>query len=815
MKNFIITGLISVLSLSFYGQTLISAADTTCDCSNASSVFNDGSNANFQDAGGGADYSSNENEVITFCPDAGASKVSATFATNSGFSWDVDASDTLYVYDGPSTSSPLIGAYNSTTDPNGFFAIASWNNPSGCLTFQFVSNGSAEGTGWDANISCGNPPQPFEVHMEGFINGQANGADDMTNDLNPVDTGYIDICLGDSIMLVANPVFPHDPSVTGNGGYDQIGNHTINWEATNGFSATGDTVWFKPTFQSGYLITLSVVDAFPQTEGLMMVVRVSTTPSFTTCTALDDTICEGQVTQLVGGITPGDTVGVQATTGAVEIGGTFASLTFLPDGSGQNYTTDVSISGFPANGTIQSATDINRICLSMEHSFLGDLEMMLTCPNGQSVTVFNSYTGSGLFPGGFGGGGTYLGGANDTGNGTVGVCEEYCFSEMPGSLASWAVLDAGTGIPTSPATGPSTGTMVTPGTYNPEESFFPALQGCPINGNWTITVRDNLGIDDGYICEWGIFFDATLNPNNETYTASIVNEFWSPDPTIITGDNDTAIIVQPPLGTTGYTFNVEDSFGCAYDTTVLVEVIQGPSINSPTTSCLGDDIQFSGTYAPEGGNWSFSGPGSISFFPNTTFINPKVTADQAGTYSIIFMDNQCGDTTIQQVTFLPSPTANIVQDSATICSGDSIIMAVETSDPNNVIWLFNGDTISNSVLVSMATQGVYTADVSSQCGSASDAFELFVEDCRMPNVITPNGDGHNDIFYTNIADNYTDTHVTIFNRWGRKVYENTNYDNSWNGVNKGGAALPGGVYYYVLTYNGGSQEQKGFITLIK
>jgi len=227
MKNFIITGLISILSLSFYSQTLITAADTTCDCSNPASVFNNGNNANFQDAGGGADYGANENEVITFCPDAGASKISATFAINSGFTWDVDATDTLFVYDGPNTSSPLIGAYNSATDPNGFFAVASWANTSGCLTFEFVSDGSSEGTGWDANISCGNPPQPFEVHMEGFINGTANGADDMTNDLNPVDTGYIDICLGDSIMLVANPIFPHDPSNTGAGGYDQIGNHTI------------------------------------------------------------------------------------------------------------------------------------------------------------------------------------------------------------------------------------------------------------------------------------------------------------------------------------------------------------------------------------------------------------------------------------------------------------------------------------------------------------------------------------------------------------------------------------------------------------
>lgn len=816
MKKNIILGIISIFSLSLYGQVLVSSNDTICDCSNQSSVFNNGSTPNFHDTGGtGADYGANENEVITFCPDGGASKVSAAFATNTGFTWDVDASDTLFVYDGPNTSSPLLGAYNSSTDPNGFFVTSSWANASGCLTFKFVSNGTAQGTGWDANIACAKPPQPFEMHMQAYINGQANGANDIMNDLNPADTGYVDICLGDSIMFVANPVFPHDPANTGNGGYDQIGNHNVSWEVTNGFSDTGDTIWFKPTNQSGYLISLTVSDGFPQSQTIMAVVRVSTTPSFATCRALEDTICEGQITQLFGGIVAGDTVGVESTTGSVEIGGTFGTLTYLPDGSGQNYTTDIDISGFPVSQTLQSATDINRICVSMEHSYIGDLEMKLTCPNGQSVNIFNAYTGNGLFPGGFGGGGTFLGGAYDSNVGNIGVCEEYCFSEMPGSQSSWAVLGAGGGLPTTTPTGPSTGNMLTPGTYNPEMSFFPALQGCPINGTWTITVRDNMAADDGFICEWGIYFDAMLNPNNETYRPNIVNEFWSPNSTILTGGTDTAIVVSPPLGVTGYTFNVEDNFGCSYDTTIEVTVIPKASINSPTTECVGNEIQFTNTYAPDGGNWSFSGPGNISFSPNTTFINPKITADQTGTYDIIFIDNQCNDTTKHQVTFLPPPTAVVSEESTTICRGDSTYITVTTTAPNSVVWTLNGNIVSSSTTAVLSEEGTYNVEVANQCGTASDAFQVFLEDCVIPNVITPNGDNKNDVFYTNIAETYSDTHIIIFNRWGRKVYENTKYDNSWNGVNNGGGELAAGVYYYVLKYNGGSKEEKGFITLMK
>ena len=56
--------------------------------------------------------------------------------------------------------------------------------------------------------------------------------------------------------------------------------------------------------------------------------------------------------------------------------------TYLPDGSGINYTTSINISGFTPGITIQNPTDIEKMCVKIEHSYLGDLEMMLTCPNG-------------------------------------------------------------------------------------------------------------------------------------------------------------------------------------------------------------------------------------------------------------------------------------------------------------------------------------------------------------------------------------------------------------------------------------------------
>jgi len=62
----------------------------------------------------------------------------------------------------------------------------------------------------------------------------------------------------------------------------------------------------------------------------------------------------------------------------------------------------------------------------------------------------------------------------------------------------------------------------------------------------------------------------------------------------------------------------------------------------------------------------------------------------------------------------------------------------------------------------------------------------------IPNVITPNNDGINDKFVIKNSENWK-IQLTIFNRWGNKVYENNIYHNDWDGSN-----LPAGVYFYFL-----------------
>ena len=65
-----------------------------------------------------------------------------------------------------------------------------------------------------------------------------------------------------------------------------------------------------------------------------------------------------------------------------------------------------------------------------------------------------------------------------------------------------------------------------------------------------------------------------------------------------------------------------------------------------------------------------------------------------------------------------------------------------------------------------------------------------------PNLITPNGDGANDLWKINL-DEIPNGNLTIFTRWGEVVYENSSYDNSWDGTYKG-KALDDGTYYFIM-----------------
>lgn len=92
---------------------------------------------------------------------------------------------------------------------------------------------------------------------------------------------------------------------------------------------------------------------------------------------------------------------------------------------------------------------------------------------------------------------------------------------------------------------------------------------------------------------------------------------------------------------------------------------------------------------------------------------------------------------------------------------------------------------------------------------------VFIDDCFVPNGITPNGDGANDALEIPCLnnDNFPNNHIAIFNRWGDKVYEETGYANDWGGTFNG-KQLPAGTYFYILEVEPGSTPLQDFFTIV-
>jgi len=87
-------------------------------------------------------------------------------------------------------------------------------------------------------------------------------------------------------------------------------------------------------------------------------------------------------------------------------------------------------------------------------------------------------------------------------------------------------------------------------------------------------------------------------------------------------------------------------------------------------------------------------------------------------------------------------------------------------------------------------------------------------DCWIPNVITPNGNGKNDVLLIPCADQFSDNELTVFNRWGDKVYSTANYQNDWAATYKG-RDLPAGTYYYMFKQSKESLPIQGYFEVIR
>jgi gliding motility-associated-like protein len=197
----------------------------------------------------------------------------------------------------------------------------------------------------------------------------------------------------------------------------------------------------------------------------------------------------------------------------------------------------------------------------------------------------------------------------------------------------------------------------------------------------------------------------------------------------------------------------------------------------------------------------------------------------------------CDTLIILNVTIIGKPKLEIVFDQEAFCSGDDMQGTIELETNFTAFdWTFNIDKnkakdrdttftvfepsldIEYSgyyrVLAYMDTN-LYDTLTDLRIVNCFLIDSLTVEDCELiiPNVITPNDDGVNDILGIKKLNPERDNELTIYDRWGKKVFQQRGYkcvfkgnsyeniEEAFDGLTKEGQKLPDGTYYYAFTYD--------------
>ncbi|WP_375579129.1 BspA family leucine-rich repeat surface protein [Marivirga tractuosa] len=126
------------------------------------------------------------------------------------------------------------------------------------------------------------------------------------------------------------------------------------------------------------------------------------------------------------------------------------------------------------------------------------------------------------------------------------------------------------------------------------------------------------------------------------------------------------------------------------------------------------------------------------------------------------------------------------------------------------------------VRLNATTVGEYTGFVTIMTSTNNFSFRVLgtvleaSTEIKVFNVVTPNGDGRHDFLQIDNIAEYPNNIVSIFNRWGNKIFEVNNYnnnDNIFEGISDNGKELLTGNYYYVIDKGNGDKRISGFLLL--
>lgn len=317
-------------------------------------------------------------------------------------------------------------------------------------------------------------------------------------------------------------------------------------------------------------------------------------------------------------------------------------------------------------------------------------------------------------------------------------------------------------------------------------------------------------IPDTSICAGGAIVLQASGNNIATYS-------WSPSNELSCSDCSSPVF--SPSTTTTFIFTANaDSLCSRSDTFQIAVIIPNSAAASPDTIiCAGRQVQL---FASGGNQYQWFPPSNLN---NPNIANPIANPTQTTTYSVIVSTPGCpADSATVTIVVMPLPFVEAGPD-VSIAYGESVNLGA-TGTGTNYNWsptsTLNASNISNPV-ASPLTTTTYTVLVTDNYGcTAQDDVTIFVEqepaNIFFPNAFTPNGDGVND-FFKGFGNNIKQYYLSVYNRWGEKVFETYNLQAGWDGTYKN-EQQPVGVYVYyaeITWMNNVSEKYKGSLTLLK
>lgn len=204
------------------------------------------------------------------------------------------------------------------------------------------------------------------------------------------------------------------------------------------------------------------------------------------------------------------------------------------------------------------------------------------------------------------------------------------------------------------------------------------------------------------------------------------------------------------------------------------------------------------------------------FLNDFTIPNPIIVADSNVSYRLTLRNtNNCiSRSNIELVSPQLRPPRFETQLQYNGCKGLPMLLLknINYAEDENYIWYFNQDSLKNDEpewKKEITAEGIYQITLKSSKEECTTTFSqtLNIQPLIAPNIISVNEDGKNDFF--EIQPKQEGYSFEVYNRWGKLLYKNENYQNEWKPND-----LTTGIYYYLIIAADGTRC-KGWLQIAR